>query len=183
MEDNVIVDLYWKRDQNAIVESSLKYGSYCRSIAYGILHNTEDSEECVNDTWLRAWDSMPPQRPDKLSAFLGRITRNLALDRYDYHHAAKRSGSFDVLLSELSDCIPSGTDDYAQLELSELLSKFLREQPEKQRNLFLRRYWYCESIEELCKRYHMSQSAVKSSLFRTRSKLKEYLESEGVGIE
>lgn len=183
MEDNAIINLFWQRNQSAIEESNRKYGSYCRSIAFGVLHNQEDAEECVNDTWLRAWDSIPPQKPDKLSAFLGRITRNLALDRYDYNHAAKRSGSVDVLLSELSDCIPDSRDDYAGLELTELLNRFLRALPEKQRNLFLRRYWYCESIEELCKRYRMSQSAVKSDLFRTRNRLKEYLEKEGVGIE
>lgn len=183
MDDNLIIDLYWQRDQRAISETGAKYGAYCHSIAYGVLQDSQDAEECVNDTWLRAWDSMPPQRPGKLSAFLGRITRNLALDRYDYNHAAKRSGPFDQLLSELSDCIPSQRDDYAQLELTQLLNQFLRGLPEDRRNLFLRRYWYCESLQELAKRYHMSESAVKSSLFRTRNKLKAYLEKEGVGIE
>ena len=154
MDDNLIIELYWQRNQLAVSETEIKYGPYCRSIAYGILQNNQDTEECVNDTWLRAWDSIPPQRPARLSAFLGRIARNLALDRYDYNHAAKRSGPFDQLLSE-----------------------------EGRRNLFLRRYWYCESIEELGKRYRMTQSAVKSSLFRTRNKLKAYLEKEGVGIE
>lgn len=183
MEDDLIVDLYWQRDPCAITQTSQKYGAYCHAIALRILQNQQDAEECTNDTWLRAWESMPPQRPNKLSAFLGRITRNLSLDRYDYRGAAKRCGTFDTVLSELSDCIPSGQDDYAQLELSELLTAFLRSLPQHQRNLFLRRYWYCESIEELAKRYVMTQSAVKSSLFRTRGKLKEYLAKEGVGIE
>lgn len=183
MEDERIIDLYWQRDQQALTETGLKYGAYCQSIAYGVLHDRQDAEECVNDTWLRAWESIPPHRPNKLSAFLGRITRNLALDRYDYNHAVKRSGSFDQLLSELSDCIPSIRDDYAQLELSEILTAFLRQLPEKQRNLFLRRYWYCESLDTLAKRYHMSLSAVKSGLFRTRNKLKLHLEKEGIGIE
>ena len=183
MDDSLIIDLYWQRDQRAISETSVKYGAYCSSIAYGVLGDRQDAEECVNDTWLRAWDSMPPQRPNRLSAFLGRITRNLALDRYDYNHASKRSGPLDQLLSELSDCIPYQRDDYAQLELTELLNKFLRSLPEQQRNLFLRRYWYCASMQELGKRYRMSESAVKSSLFRTRNKLKTYLEKEGVGIE
>lgn len=119
----------------------------------------------------------------RLSAFLGRIARNLALDRYDYNHAAKRSGPFDQLLSELSECIPCQRDDFAQLELTQILNSFLHSLPESRRNLFLRRYWYCESVEELGRRYRMSQSAVKSSLFRTRNKLKAYLEKEGVGIE
>lgn len=183
MDDNLIIELYWSRDPQAIAETGTKYGAYCRSIAYGVLRNTEDAEECVNDTWLRAWEAIPPQRPNKLSAFLGRITRNLALDRHDYNHASKRSGEFDALLSELTDCIPCTRDDYAQLELTELLNHFLRSLPQDRRNIFLRRYWYCESIEELSQRYGMSISAVKSSLFRTRSKLKEYLEKEGIAVE
>lgn len=183
MDDNLIIDLYWNRDQRAIAETDTKYGKYCHAIAYNVLYSPQDAEECVNDTWLRAWEAMPPQRPGKLSAFLGRITRNLALDRYDYLHASKRSGSFDLLLSELSDCIPSRQDDFARLELTQILNAFLRGLPEQQRNMFLRRYWHCDSIEALAKRYGMSQSAVKSNLFRTRNKLKACLEKEGVGIE
>ena len=183
MEDETIIDLYFAREERAIAETGKKYGGYCRSIAFNILHSHEDTEECVNDTWLRAWDSIPPQRPGRLSAFLGRIARNLALDRYDNNHAAKRSGPFDQLLSELSECIPCQRDDFAQLELTQILNSFLHSLPESRRNLFLRRYWYCESVEELGRRYRMSQSAVKSSLFRTRNKLKAYLEKEGVGIE
>ena len=106
MDDNQIIALYWQRNEQAISETETKYGSYCRSIVYGILQNGADTEECINDTWLRAWDAIPPQKPARLSAFLGRIARNLALDRYDYNHAAKRSGSFDQLLSELNECIP-----------------------------------------------------------------------------
>lgn len=183
MDDELIIDLFWKRSEAAITESDRKYGSYCRSIAYSILNDRQDSEECVNDTWLRAWDAIPPQRPSKLSAFLGRITRNLSLDRYDYNHAAKRSQPLDPLLSELSECIPDQRDGYAQTELTEILNQFLHSLDREKRNLFLRRYWYCESIEDLSKRYGLSQSAVKSSLFRVRSKLKDYLEKEGVGIE
>ena len=183
MEDSLIIDLYWQRSERAISETDQKYGSYCRSIAYGILNCREDTEECVSDTWLRAWEAMPPQRPNKLSAFLGRITRNLALDRWDYYHAAKRSGSFDLVLSELSEFIPSPRDDFAQLELTQLLNDFLRTLPKSNRTLFLRRYWYCDSISQLARRYGMGESAVKSSLFRTRNKLKVYLEKEGVGID
>ena len=183
MDDKEILTLYWNREEAAIAASAQKYGHYCGRIAGNILSQAEDVEECVNDTWLRAWDSIPPQRPGRLSAFLGRIARNLALDRYDYNHAAKRSGPFDQLLSELSECIPCQRDDFAQLELTQILNSFLHSLPESRRNLFLRRYWYCESVEELGRRYRMSQSAVKSSLFRTRNKLKAYLEKEGVGIE
>lgn len=183
MDDELIIDLFWKRSETAISETERKYGSYCRSIAYGILSDRQDTEECVNDTWLRAWDAIPPQRPSKLSAFLGRITRNLSLDRYDYNHAAKRSHPMDQLLSELDECIADQRDDYAQKELTDILNQFLRSLDREKRNLFLRRYWYCESIETLAKRYGLSESAVKSSLFRVRNKLKAYLEKEGVGIE
>lgn len=183
MEDELILDLYWKRSETAISETELKYGRYCRSIAYNVLQSNEDTEECVNDTWLRAWESIPPQRPNRLSAFLGRITRNLALDRYDYNHAAKRSASFDLLLSELNECIPDTRDDYARAELTQILETFLRSLPRDRRNLFLRRYWHCEPIDELSRRYGMSVSSVKSTLFRIRNKLKVYLEKEGVGIE
>ena len=183
MDDRAIIQLFQSRDEAAISAVREKYGAYCGSVALGITGDEQDAEECVNDTWLRAWDSIPPQRPGRLSAFLGRIARNLALDRYDYNHAAKRSGPFDQLLSELSECIPCQRDDFAQLELTQILNSFLHSLPESRRNLFLRRYWYCESVEELGRRYRMSQSAVKSSLFRTRNKLKAYLEKEGVGIE
>lgn len=183
MEDQQIVDLYWNREPEAIAQSETKYGAYCRSIALGIVGSREDAEECCNDTWLRAWEAMPPQRPSRLSAFLGKITRNLALDRFDYNHAAKRSGAFDQLLSELSDCIPDRRDAYAALELRDCLNRFLRQLPQDQRDLFLRRYWHCRSIEDLAGQYHMSISAVKSSLFRTRNKLRKFLEKEGIGIE
>ncbi len=183
MDDELIIALFWNRSEAAISETERKYGAYCRSIAYGILNDRQDTEECVNDTWFRAWDAIPPQRPTKLSAFLGRITRNLSLDRYDYKHAAKRSHPMDQLLSELDECIPDQRDDYAQRELTDILNRFLRSLESDKRNLFLRRYWYCESIETLANRYGLSQSAVKSSLFRVRNKLKAYLEKEGVGIE
>lgn len=183
MNDGQIIDLFWERSQDAIAETSAKYGSYCHSIAFGILHSRLDAEECVNDTWLRTWDAIPPERPQRLPAFLGRITRNLALDRYDYLHAEKRSAPTDDLFSELSECIPSGRDEFAGLELRMLLSQFLRGLEPKPRNLFLRRYWYCDSVEELSKRFGMGQSAVKSSLFRTRNKLRVFLEKEGGGLE
>lgn len=183
MEDDRIIDLYWDRDQDAIAQTAQKYGSYCRSIAYGIVGNLEDAEECVSDTWLRAWDSIPPQRPGKLSAFLGRITRNLALDRYDYNHAAKRTAQFDQLLSELSECIPDMRNDYERMELTEILNQFLRSLTKDQRELFLRRYWQCRTVAQLAQDYQMSESAVKSALFRTRNKLKSHLEKEGITVE
>lgn len=182
MEDGEIIGLYWARDQRAIGESDKKYGALCRNVAYGILRSREDSEECVSDTWLRTWDTIPTQRPGSLRAYCGKIVRNLALDRWDYNRAEKRAGHMTQLLGELEECVPSGTDGYAGVELGALLSDFLRAQEKRNRLLFLRRYWYADTIEELCGRFQMSQSAVKSSLLRTRRRLRAYLEKEGITI-
>ena len=182
MEDSAIITLYWERDQEAIAQSEKKYGSYCRSIANGILRCWEDTEECVSDVWMRTWDSIPPQRPKRLSAFLGRIARNLAMDRWRYNCAEKRAAHFDLLLSELTECIPSTRDGIGDLELTELLNQFLRSQSQNARKVFLRRYWYANSIEEIARQYRMSQSAVKSSLLRTRRKLQIFLEKGGIAV-
>ena len=182
MDDNQIIALYWQRNEQAISETETKYGSYCRSIVYGILQNGADTEECINDTWLRAWDAIPPQKPARLSAFLGRIARNLALDRYDYNHAAKRSGSFDQLLSELNECIPYSRDDFARMELTQILNSFFRTLPEAHRNLFLRRYWYCDPTRAIARRCGVSEGKVRVTLHRTRQKLRVYLEEKGVRV-
>ena len=183
MDDQEIIARFFARDEEGLTAARARYEPYCAAVARNLLTDPRDQEECLSDTWLRAWNAIPPTRPTAFQTWLGRIARNLALDRYDYNHAAKRSGPFDQLLSELSECIPCQRDDFAQLELTQILNSFLHSLPESRRNLFLRRYWYCESVEELGRRYRMSQSAVKSSLFRTRNKLKAYLEKEGVGIE
>lgn len=146
MEDKKIVDLYWLRSESAISETKTKYGKYCYTIAHNILYNIEDSEECVNDTYLRAWNSIPPHRPSMLKAFLGKITRNLALSRYKSLSAEKRnSGQVPVVLEELQDCIP-GTDNTEQiiddLALVEILNRFLGTLSPEQRKIFMRRYWY-----------------------------------------
>ena len=182
MEDGAIIELYWDRDQEAIAQSEKKYGTYCRSIANGILRCWEDTEECVSDVWMRAWNSIPPQRPSRLSAFFGRIARNLAMDRWRYNGAEKRTAHFDLLLSELTECIPSTRDGIGGLELTELLNQFLRGQSQNARKIFLRRYWYADSIEEIAQQYRMTQSAVKSSLMRTRRKLQIFLEKEGIAV-
>lgn len=186
MDDNGIIALYWARDEKALEESNTKYGGYCRSIAYHILQNNEDTEECVNDTWLRAWNAMPPQRPNILSAFLGKITRNLSLDRYKLSLAAKRGGGqLPMALEELNQCIPSDEDvedELALKELSRLLDRFLRDLPEKDCCVFLRRYWFVDSTAEIAQRYKMAEGSVKSSLYRTRQKLKVYLEKAGVAV-
>lgn len=186
MEDKQIIDLFWDRDETALTETERKYGGYCRTIAYNILQSREDSEECVNDTWLRAWNAMPPQRPNILQAFLGKITRNLSLDRYKLGHAAKRGGGQTaVALDELAECIPSGQDveqELALRELSRLLDDFLRTLPERECCIFLRRYWFVDSTKDIASRYQMAEGSVKSGLHRTRQKLKVYLEKAGVAV-
>lgn len=185
MEDEKIVDLYWERFETAITETSKKYGRYCTKIAFNILANDEDAEESVNDTYLAAWNTMPPSRPNKLSAFLGRITRNIALDKYDYYKAKKRSNEFDLILSELGDCVsaPDNVEaDYEAGEAAKNISLFLHGLDTGNRHIFIRRYWYSDSILELAERFDMSESKVKSMLFRTRNKLKKYLEKEDIMV-
>ena len=183
MEDISIIQLYWQRDQQAIHESNEKYGSYCAAIAWNILHSSQDTEECVSDTWLRAWNSIPPARPSRLSAFFGRITRNLAIDRYR-QDISKRNGGGQakVCLEELAECISESTPFEDVLALRDLLNEFLESIKEKPRKIFMFRYWYCMSVEEIAKRLNMDKGAVKMSMSRTRTKLRKFLEKEGVGI-
>ena len=186
LEDSKIIDLYWARKEQALAETDAKYGSYCRAIARNILRNFEDTEECVSDTWLHAWNSMPPQRPGILSAFLGRITRNLSFDRCKYQQAAKRGGgTLPLALDELGECIPaSGRVEHAleQKELAAAIDRFLRTLPEKDCNLCLRRYGYVDSISVIADRYGMKENTVKSILFRTREKLRKLLGEEGIAV-
>ena len=186
MEDHMIVDLYWARDQRAIVESEDKYGPYCRAIARRILEQWEDAEECVNDTWLHAWNAMPPQRPNILSAFFGKLTRNLSLDRWRRARAAKRGGNqVEIALHELEDCLPDRHSPDEALEAREtaaIISDFLRRQEEIDRKLFIRRYFHLESLEELRGEFFMTEGQVKSRLHRLRKKLKAELEREGVAV-
>ena len=186
MTDAEIINLFWNRDQSAITQSANQYGNYCYSIANGILNNSEDTEECLNDTWNRAWNAMPPQRPNKLSLFLGKITRNLAFDRYKMNTAQKRGGpELTFVLNELDDCIPSSVsveqtiEDY---ELERIINRFLRTLPERECNIFLLRYWYNKTLSEIGIRFSMKDNNVKASLFRSRKKLKIFLENEDVKL-
>ena len=185
MDDHQIVELYWARSEKAISETENKYGRYCYSIAYHVLHNNEDSEECVNDTWLSAWNSMPEQRPDRLTAFLGRITRNLALDRLRNDKAEKRGGGqVPVALHELEECIPDNKmeriiDDSV---LADILNRFLASLNPEKRKIFMRRYWYLSPVAEIASDYGISESKVKMSLLRSRNALKTLLEKEGVDL-
>lgn len=186
MKDAEIVELYWNRDEAAIAATSERYGNYCYSIAYHILQSPEDAQECVNDTYWKAWLSIPPQRPNRLATYLGRITRNLSLDRLKQLNAQKRGkGQVELALQELESCIPSA-DDMDQIAdeivLSDAINQFLRAQPRTERNIFVGRYWHLYSISDLAQAYGMRESKVASMLFRMRQKLKHYLEKEGIYI-
>ena len=186
MRDTEILDLYWARSEAAITETQKSYGNYCFSIAFHILHAKEDSEECVNDTWLRAWNAIPPSRPARLELFLGTITRNLSFDRWKQKNAKKRgNGEMETALDELEECIPdrNRTEEIVEeRELQRYINQFLGTLRENERNIFLRRYWYAEEYNEIAKRYSLNLNTVKTTLFRVRRKLKDYLEKEGVAI-
>lgn len=186
MDDQEIIDLYWARSETAISETANKYGRYCHSIAFNILRNHEDSEECLNDTFFNAWKAMPPQRPNKLSAFLGTITRNLSLNKWEQYSTEKRGlGQVPLALEELQDCIPASenvervADD---LTLTEILNQFLSTLPKGRRKIFMRRYWYMDTIKEIAESCSVSESKVKMSLLRSRNELKRLLEKEGFDL-
>lgn len=186
MEDKQIIDLYIERSETAISETANKYGKYCHHIAYNILYNSEDSEECVNDTYLRAWNNIPPQIPEQLKAFLGKITRNLALDKYKYYNRDKRgNGQVVLALDELEECVPSTSSTeqaITDMELVEVFNRFLAGLAEEKRKIFMRRYWYMSSIKEIASDFAMSESKVKMILFRVRGDFKQVLEKEGIAL-
>ena len=180
MNDNEIIGLYWERNETAISASADKYGSYCHSISYNILHNNEDAEECVNDTWLGAWKSMPPHRPERLSTFFGKITRNLSLNRVRHHHAWKRGGG--AVMEELGE-ISTGADPVGEAiqrrELLRAIDTFLDGLPKRQRQLFVCRYWYFDSVTDLAARFQMTENHVSVTLRRIREKLRRNLMEGG----
>lgn len=184
MEDSKIIELYFNRSETAIEESLNKYSKYCYKISYNILYNNEDAEECVNDTFTQAWGTIPPNKPKSLKSFLGRIARNLSINRYNQNNTQKRGGGEMLLaLSELEECISdkSMIDDCIDGNaVTNILNEFLSQIPKTERIVFVKRYWYLYSIKDIAKQYGMSESKVKSMLFRTRSKLKEKLEKEGI---
>ena len=186
MEDGRIIELYWDRDQRGIPETAGKYGRMLHGIAWNLLRSREDAEECVNDTYLRAWEAIPPARPGAFRIWLGQITRNLSLDRWKSLRAEKRGGGAELLLGELEDCLPaSGGGPERELEdqeLAELLNVFLRGLSREGRAMFLRRYWYGESVAEVALALGCGEGKVKSSLFRSRKALREYLEKEGIAV-
>ncbi len=184
MNDRQIVELYWQRDEEAIRASSSRYGGYCRRIAGNILGDWQDVDECLSDTWVGAWNAMPPHRPSRLGLFLGKITRNLAWDTVRARTARKRGGgACTAALEELGECVPSvpGADQVVEdRELAEMVNRFLHTLGSRDCSVFLRRYWYVEPLEDIGERYGLNVNTVKTILFRTRKKLKAYLEKEGV---
>lgn len=183
MDDRAIVELYLARSESAVSETAKKYGDYCYGIAFNILRDKSDSDECLNDTYLKAWESIPPQKPDKLGAYLGRITRNLALNRLKYINAQKRAGGEAALaLDELSECIASQSNVEKELDdkaLAALFDEFLSSLKDDARYMFTRRYWYLEPVKRIAQNVGASESKVSMSLHRSRLKLKELLEKEG----
>ena len=186
LSDVGIIDLYWKRNEQAISLTQEKYGRYCNAVAFNILGNPEDADECEHDTYLAAWNAIPPDNPSSLRAYLAKITRNLSITLLRSRSAQKRGGGEATLsLQELEGCIPSsrGFDEEMDARhLAELLNQFLRQLPEDERNVFVCRYWRCDSVASIAKQYSFGESKVKMMLLRTRTNLRKYLEKEGVFV-
>ena len=184
MEDPQIIELYFARDEQAIRETEVKYGKLCHRIAYNILNNREDAEECVNDTYVGVWNAIPPARPERFLPFVCKIARNLALKRLEFLTREKRSRAVLVSLHELEDVLPDDRipPDLQDEEIGRLIGDFLREQKEDVRNVFVRKYFYFDSIAEIAERYAFTESKVKNMLFHTRNKLKVYLTKKGFDL-
>ena len=184
MDDRTLIELYNQRNESAISETQIKYGRYCFSIAYAILNSNEDSEECVNDTYLKVWNSIPPHAPTVFSAFIGKITRNTAIDRYTALRAKKRNACVELALDELSECIPDPSECAVsdELMLKNAINSFLESLPMRERVIFMRRYWYASSVREISEKLSISESNVKVILMRTRERFKKHLENEGIVI-
>ena len=184
MTDEKIIELYFNRDEQAIRETQIKYGNLCFKVAMNILNVSEDAEEAVNDTYLGAWNSIPPQRPNVFSAFLIKITRNLSLKKLRFKTAQKRgNGEATLSFDELSECIPDScniVDAVEENELAKVISEFLRALPGAERRIFIRRYFFCDSIEEISKQFGYGESKVKMKLMRTRNKLRTHLTERGL---
>ena len=183
MTDLQIIELYWNRDQGAISQSDSKYGAYCFAVANQILSDSLDSEECVSDTWLRSWNAIPPQRPDKLKLFFAKITRNLSVDKLKGRLAQKRGGGeTELILEELQECVASSGDaegEYMAKELGKTINTFVRSLPKREANLFIRRYFFGERVEDIAPRYQLTPHNATVILSRVRQKLKKQLEKEG----
>ena len=184
MEDRRIIELFFERSEQAVFELSQKYGAVCLKTALNILGDPQDAEECVSDVWLAVWNNIPPERPDPLIAYVCRIARNTALKRYRANTAAKRNSAFDVSLEELKDCIPSHqtSDEADQKELSEAIERFLKTLDPVNRAIFMRRYWFSDSISDIAEAFGITQHNVSVRLSRIRGKMRRFLKNEGIWI-
>ena len=184
MDDLEIIELYFCRDEKALTETARKYGNYCYTVAFNVLNSIEDSKETVNDTYFELWNTIPPERPTVLSAFIGKITRRLAIGRWRKNTAVKRGGGeFGATLDELSECISDNTNVEKIVEgklVVSTINEFLKKLPDTERNVFICRYWYADSVKSVAKQFGFSESKVKSMLMRTRTKLKQKLAEEGL---
>lgn len=183
MRDEEIINLYWERQEKAIYETDKKYGGYCNTISFNILQNSEEAKECVNDTYLKTWNSIPPQKPNILKVYLGRIARNLAINQYERKKAKKRDYTLEIALEELNECISSNNNVEQEIDYKELvniLNIFLSEISQDKRKIFLERYWYLYSIREISSNNKISESNVKTTLLRLRNQLKNYLKEGGL---
>lgn len=184
MEDYQIVDLYWARSESAIDQTSKKYGRMLMGISVSLLSSSEDAEECVNDTYLSAWQRMPDERPIYLGAFLSKIVRSISIDRYRRIHSKKRGGA-GMLMEELSECMPSDYSveaEYDNERLASALNSFLMSLDEEKRYIFIRRYYYSDSISDISRNMKIGEGKIKTVLFRCRKALKKYLEEEGIEL-
>lgn len=185
MDDKQIVELFWERNESAISEAQAKYTKYCTSISYSILKSNEDSEECVNDTFMRAWQSIPPAKPESLTGYLGKLTRNIALDKLRAEQTKKRGGDYALIFEELENVLSDDTSPHDALEeklLASKISEFLRGVSYKKRMMFIGRYWNMLSVTELAQEYGISEASVKTVMYRTREELKRFLKKEGFEI-
>lgn len=185
MDDKKIVELFFDRCEDAIHMTQKKYGKYCHSIAYNILRSNEDAEECVNDAYSKLWDTIPPKKPASLGGYVAKVTRNIALDRYDYNTAQKRDQNASVIYEEFENCLPAAQDGMPlsdRIALKTAINGFLSSLMSQDRIIFMRRYWYFNDIKRIARDLEVSESYVKITLFRLRAKMKLYLEKEGINI-
>lgn len=181
MTDKEIIALYFKRSENAIEQTDVKYGKLCHSISINILNDTRDSEECVNDTYLTLWNKIPPKEPNPFKAYICRIIKNLSLKKYEFNHAKKRNSEYEASLDQLEECVSDGTEASESVEFKELqmaIDMFLSELPEKKRILFLRRYWFLQPVKEIAKDYGITEKTASMRLSRLREKLQQYLQEK-----
>ena len=185
MTDNEIISLYWVRDERAIKETDVRYGQFCYTLAYNVLHTKEDAEECVNDTYNTAWNSIPPQKPEHFRPWLGKVVRNISIDLWDKLHARKRFAGTEILFDEIAEIVPAAADVESEADAAQLgriISRWLEKQSERDRMFFILRYWKGESLKSIAKRHGVKENNLAQKMYTMRQSLKICLEEEGVRI-